>query len=156
MSYLDQRDAVLVHAEAAALAANPQFTNVAVGWPYLSGSKGCRVFYGGEGEAPQMPNGMQKSFEADLIGEHVALVAWWAVSNLADGLAKAIDTEMFTFKHELRGRITADHTLGGDSTSIEIDYIEPDTVVVGNTRYALIGADIAVGITEYPYEEAGP
>lgn len=149
MTYIAQRDAVLVHAQAAALATDPKFTNVAIGWPVLSGSKGCRVYYGGEGEAPQMPS--QKSFTADLIGEHVALIAWWAVSNLADGLAKAIDTEMFTFKHELRTRLTADHTLSGQSTAIEMDFVEPDTVVVGGTRYALIGADIVVGHTEYAY-----
>jgi hypothetical protein len=149
VTYLAQRDAILVHAKAAALATDPKFTNVAVGWPVLNGSKGCRVYYGGEGEAPQMRG--QKSLEADLIGEHVALVAWWAVSNLNDGLAEAIDVQMFTFKHELRTRLTADHTLSGQSTAIEMDYVEPDTVVVGGTRYALIGADIAVGLTEYPY-----
>jgi hypothetical protein len=149
VTYLAQRDAILVHAKAAALATDPKFTNVAVGWPALNGSKGCRLIYGGEGEAPQMP--AQKSFAGDLIGEHVALLAWWQVSNLADGLAEAIDGQMFTFKHELRTRLTADHTLSGQASAIDMDYVEPDTVVVGGIRYALIGADILVGHTEYPY-----
>ena len=148
--YTDIRDAILAHAAASALAVDPTWTNVEVGWPYLSGSKGVRLCYGGEDEAPRFTH--QRALNGDeFVGDHLTLVAWWAVSNLAIGLGKAIDTEMHAFKHELRSRVTADPDLGGDAVGVVMDYVEPDTVVVSGTRFALLGADFLVGPIEYPY-----
>jgi hypothetical protein len=148
MTYTAQRDALLVHAKAAALATSPTWTNVAVGMPALKDSRGCRLFYGGEGEAPQMP--FQGAIDGSvLIGERVALIAWWALSNLSSGALAAVDDEMFKFKHELRTRVIDDQTLGGKAIGIVMDYAEPDVVTVGGTRFALMGAEFVVSYTEY-------
>jgi hypothetical protein len=148
MTYAEQRSAVLAHAQAAALAVDSKWTNVATGWPTFNTSKGCRVFYGGETEAPRMPH--QSTIRGDqLVGEKVTVVAWWAVPGLNDGATTAIDDEMFAFKHELRTRLTADPDLGGKSVSTVMDYVEPDAEIMGGTRYAFVRADVIVGHTEY-------
>lgn len=149
MGYTAQRDRLLTHAQASAIAVDPKWTDVAIGMPALSGSKGVRLFYGGEGEAPKMPN--QSTLVADLIGEHVSLVAWWSLAGLNTSALKAIDDEVYAFKHDFRTRVTADQTLSGDAVAVSMDYAEPDVVVVAGVRFALLGADILVGLTEYPY-----
>lgn len=148
MTYIDQRDAILVHAKAAALATDSKWTNVAIGAPVMGNSKGCRVYYGGEsaparmGESPRVLNG-------EMVSSHVALVAWWPLAGLADNAVAAVDTQMFTFVHELRTRILGDSQLGGKSTDLLMAYAEPDWLIVGGTRYALVGADFTCDYTEY-------
>lgn len=149
MGYTEQRDRVLVHAKAAALAVDPKFTNVAIGWGAPAGSKGVRVFYGGETEPPRMPG--TGSLRGEFVGEFVALMAWWSVPALNDSLAEAIDEQVYAFKHELRTRLQADQTLGGASIGVSMEYAEPDTVTISGTRYALLGARVAVAYTEYTY-----
>lgn len=149
MGYTAQRDRILVHAKAAALAANSKWTDVAIAMPNLSGSKGVRVFYGGEGDAPRMPG--KGSLRGEFIGEHVSLVAWWSVSGLTEDGLKLVDDEMYAFKHQLRTRVQADQTLSAASVGVDMSYAEPDVVVVGGTRYALLGVDFTVAYTEYLY-----
>jgi hypothetical protein len=147
VTYIDQRDAILVHAKAAALAANPTWTNVEIGFPSTLNDKGARVFYGGEIEPVRM--GGARVLNGELVSEHVALVAWWAVSNLGIGQAKAIEDEMFTFKHEIRTRVLGDSQLGGKSTDLAMSYAEPDTITVGTARYVLLGFEFTTDYTEY-------
>lgn len=149
MSYSDQRARVLVHAKAAALATHPKFTNVAVGAPVPRGAKGVRLCYGGEAEPPLMEG--EKTLSGELVGEVVGVVAWWAVSNLSDAAMEAVEDEMFTFKHELRTRLTADQTLNATAQAVQISPFERVFAVVGGTRFEMLGTDVAVGYSEYPY-----
>ena len=147
MGYTDQRDAILVHAKAAALAANSTWTNVAIGWPIPNG-KSVRVYYGGERTPVRMPH--DRSFTGELVAEVIVCVAFWPLSALNTDGAKLMDDEMYTFKHELRTRVLGDSQLGGKATDLEMSYATPDLVVIGNTRYAIIEAQFATDFTEYP------
>jgi hypothetical protein len=146
--YIAQRDQILVHALAAAAAVNAQWLDVAIGAPIPRGNRCVRIFYGGEAQPQRM--GAQRVLNAELVAETVQLVAFWAMSTLDETGAKAIDSEMVAFKHELRTRILGDSQLGGASTDLEMSYAEPDYQVIGGGRWAILGVEFVCDYTEYP------
>jgi hypothetical protein len=148
MSYTSQRDAILVHAAAAAAAVDAQWKDVAIGAPIPRGNRCVRIFYGGEA-APQRMGG-NRVLNGELVAETVALVAFWSMSTLDESAVKAIDTEMYSFKHELRTRILGDSQLGGASTDLEMSYAEPDFQIIGGGRWAILAAEFLCDYTEYP------
>lgn len=145
--YVTQRDAILVHAKAAALAANPKWTNVSVGLPTFVGSKGVRLFYGGEAEPEYL--GTSSTLSSEEVAQRVQITAWWSLASLNETLAKAIEAEVATFVHELRTRLDANARLGGVADTLRLDYADPDIVVVGGTRFLVIDAVAIVDYTEY-------
>ena len=148
MGYAEQRDALLVHAKAAALAANAKFTNVQIGAPIPDGSPCARLFWTGEAEPEHM--GGNRVLNARLIAPTCALVAFWALRSTTPAAVKAIDDEMADFVHELRTRVLADSQLGGASTDLEMGMAEPDFVVIEGTRYAVVEVGFTFDYLEYP------
>jgi hypothetical protein len=147
MSYEDQRDAILVHAAAAALTANATFTNVAIGAPVPSG-KCVRIFWGGEAEPARM--GGNRVLNGELVAQTLGLVAFWPLPSKSEGVVKAIDDEMSTFIHSLRTRILADSQLGGEATDLEMGYAEPSFLVIDGARYATVEVPFTLDYIEYP------
>jgi hypothetical protein len=146
--YIAQRDAILVHAAAAAAAVNAQWKDVAIGAPIPRGNRCVRLFYTGEAEPQRM--GASRVLNGELVAETCALVAFWAMSTLDETSVKSIDDEMVGFKHELRARILADSQLGGQSTDLEMGYAEPDFLVIGGGRWAVLEVAFTLDYTEYP------
>lgn len=145
--YIAQRDAILVHAAAAAAAIDTQWKDVAIGAPYPSGNRCVRIFYAGEAEPENIP---PQVLNARLIAEQVALVAYWSISEMTPTAIKAVDDEIVAFKHELRTRILGDSQLGGASTDLEMGFIEPDYVQIGGARWVTLECTFTLDFTEYP------
>ena len=146
MGYTAQRDAILVHAKAAALAANSAWTDVVIGFPLPAG-KCVRVYYGGEAAPVRM--GGDRVLNGELVSERIIVAAFWPLSNLSTDGVKLMDDEMYTFKHELRTRLLGDSQLGGAGTDLLMGYATPDIVVIGNARYAVLETQIVSDYTEY-------
>lgn len=145
--YIAQRDAILVHAKAAALATNAAWTDVAIAFPLPAG-KCVRIFYGGERAPARM--GGSRDLKGEMVSEAIVLTAFWPLSSMSSNAAKLMDDEMVTFKHELRTRVLGDSQLGGAGTDLEMGYVSPDIVVIGNTRYAVLECQFVSDYTEYP------
>ncbi len=147
MGYTAQRDAILVHAKAAALSANAKFTNVTIGAPIPKG-KCVRLFWTGEAAPEHM--GGDRTLNSRMVSPTCGLVAFWPMSTMTEALVKAIDDEMSDFIHYLRTAILADSQLGGASTDLEMGYAEPDFVVIEGTRYATVEVPFTFDYLEYP------
>jgi hypothetical protein len=146
-AYTDQRDAILAHAAAAAVAVNAQWKDVAVGAPVPRGNRCVRIFYAGESAPTHM--GGHRDLTGELVAETIALVAFWGLGVLDETGVAAIDTEMVAFKHELRTRILGDSQLGGKSTDLEMSYAEPDFLVIGGGRWAVLSCEFVLDYIEY-------
>ena len=145
MTYPTARDAILVHAKASALAANAKWTDVAIGINPVG--KCVRVFYGGERAPVHM--GGSRVLNGELVSEMVTVAAFWPLSDLSLAGYKAVDDEMYLFKHELRTRVLGDSQLGGAQTDLAMDYAQPDIVVIGNVRNVVLEIDFITDYTEY-------
>lgn len=146
MSYTAQRDAILVHAKAAALATNAAWTDVVIGYPLPAG-KCVRIWYGGETEPVRL--GGRHVLQAEEVSETILLAAFWPLSSMSTDGAKLLDDEMYKFKHELRTRVLGDSQLGGAATDLVMEYATPDLAVVGNARYAVLEVHFITDYTEY-------
>ncbi len=148
MGYKEQRDAILIHAAAAAVAVNAQFKDVAIGAPVPRGNRCVRVFWGGESEPVRIDN---RVLNGELVSPVVGLVAFWNITSMGDLTAlKALDTEMSGFVHNLRTAVLADSQLGGASTDLRMDYAAPDFVVIGGARWATVEVEFTLDYLEYP------
>lgn len=149
MGYVDQRDQVLVHAKAAALAADPKWTDVAVGLPVFKGhSRGVRLFYGGEQEPEHL--GTSQTIDGSVqVAQRVQVTAFWNISSLNDATAKAIEDQAATFVHELRSRLVSHYALSGKADSLRLEWALPDFVVEAGARFLVIDTVAIVDYTEY-------
>lgn len=145
--YIAQRDAIVVHAAAAAAAISAEWKDVQVGAPLPRGNRCVRVFYGGEAAPEHM--GGNRVLTGELVAETVSLIAFWAMPDMDESAAKAIDDEMVAFKHELRTRVLGDSTLGGGSTDLLMHYAQPDYLLLGGARWAVLEVDFTLDFTEY-------
>jgi len=145
--YIARRDAITVHAAAAAAAIDAEFTDVQVGGPIPRGNRCVRVFYGGEAEPVRM--GGNRVLNGEMVADTIALIAFWAVPTLDESAMKATDDEMVTFKHELRTRILGDSQLGGNATDLLMHYAQPDWIQIGGARWAVLEVDFTPDHTEY-------
>lgn len=146
MSYTAARDAILVHAAAAAAATDATWLDVAIGLPRPQ-NRCVRVWYGGEAAPVRM--GANRVLNGELVAERVVLAAFWPLSTGGVTSDKAVDSEMYTFKHELRTRVLGDSQLGGAQTDLEMEYAEPDVAVIANVRYAVLEVHFLTDFTEY-------
>ena len=147
MAYADQIAAIKAHAVAAGAAMSPPILDVDIGPPLKIGTRGVRMYYGGETEPAHM--GAGATLNSRLIGERIVLVAWWVVSNLSLQEVAAVETEMYAFKHELRTRILGDSQLGGMSTDLDMLPVESDYSVEGNARYRFLSTEFVTDYFEY-------
>jgi len=147
MSYTAQRDAILAHAKTAAAAVNAQWKDVAIGAPVPSGNRCVRLFYGGESEPQRM--GANRVLNGELVAETVSLIAFWTMSTMDLPAMKAIDDEMYNFKHQLRTAVLGDSQLGGQGSDLEMGYAEPNYQVIGGSRWAVLVVEFVVDYTEY-------
>jgi hypothetical protein len=146
--YIAQRDQILVHALAAAAAVNAQWLDVAIGAPIPRGNRCVRIGYAGETAPERM--GSNRVLNGELVAETCWLIAFWSMSAMDETGVKAIDSEMVGFKHELRTRILGDSQLGGASTDLVMGYAEPDYLVIGGARWAVLEVTFTLDYTEYP------
>ena len=146
--YRELRDSILTHAAAAAAAVSAEFTDVQVGAPVPKGSRCVRLFWAGEAAPERM--GAQRTLNSEMLAETLSLVGFWSLGTLDEGPMKSVDTEMVAFKHQLRTRILADSQLGGDSYDLVMRYVQPDFLVLGGTRWAVIEVEFSIEYVEYP------
>lgn len=147
MAYADQLAAVKTHAVAAGAAVTPPILDVAVGPSLPLTSRCARIFYGGETDPERM--GARLTQNSQMIAERIVVTLFIAVSNLSLQEIEAVETELYAFKHELRTRILGNSQLGGQSVDLAMTPVEPDYVVVGNTRYRTLETEIRTETTEY-------
>lgn len=146
MGYVEQRDAILVHAAAAAVAADSTWTDVAIGVKQPD-ARCVRVYYGGEREPARM--GGNRVLNGELVAHAVIVAAFWPLATLGLEAYKATEDQMHLFVHELRTRVLGDSQLGGTSTDLEMGYATPDVVVIGNARWQLVEVVFITDFTEY-------
>lgn len=146
LTYADVLTQITTHATAAAAALTNPILDVAVGSPVPSG-RCVRIYYAGEVEPEHM--GAGHTLTSRMVAESIALTLFLPMSS--DGLqaAAATETEMYDFKHELRTRVLGDSQLGGQSTDLEMALVEPDFVVIGNTRYRILSTTFNTDYAEY-------
>lgn len=144
--YVASRDAILVHAKAAAAAVDSKWTDVAIGVGIPAGRCG-RVYYGGETSPHQMAE--RRVLNGELVAERVHLAWFWPLASVGTSEYKVIDDEMYAIKHEVRTRLQGDSQLGGACTDLDLEYAEPDVVVIGGNRWLTLDAQIVVDFTEY-------
>ena len=147
LTYASAIDAIVTHATAAGAAVTPTILDVSIGGPLPTSTRCVRVFYGGETEPVHMGGGT--TLNSRMIGERIVLVLWIAVSNLSQQEIAAVETELYTFKHELRTRVLGDSQLGGMATDLEMAPCEPDYLTVANTRYRTLETEFTTDYAEY-------
>lgn len=147
MGYKEQRDGILVHAKAAAAAVDAEWKDVSIGAPFPRG-RSVRIFYGGEREPVRM--GASRVLNGELVSEVIVLEAYWPTSGMGENELKALDDQMYDFKHELRTRVLGDSQLGGVSTDLEMGYVDPGWSQIGGTTYIGLRAEFTTDFTEYP------
>ena len=147
MAYADTIAAILVHATAAGAALSDPILDVARAFPVPTG-RCIRVYYGGETEPRRM--GGRRVLNAELVAEVTLIAAFFPLSVNDVPVAAALDTDLYNLKHDLRTRILGDSQLGGQATDLELEYVEPDLVVYGNTRYAILTWRVISDYVEYP------
>lgn len=149
MDYPSQRDAILAHAQAAALAVDAQWKDVSVGMPQPRGDRSVRVFYGGE-VPPEHMGPDHDSLNSEMVAEVVKVIAFWEVATGSETEALAIDDEMYAFKHQFRTRVLGNARLGGEAENLTVDYADPTFIkLVSGQRYATLAMDVIVDYTEY-------
>lgn len=146
MAYADQVAAIKTHATAAGAAVTPPLLDVAVG--AIPPTTRCiRIFYGGEVAPERMSEGL--TLNSQMIAERIVVAAYIAVSTLSAQELEAVETELYTLKHELRTRILGDSQLGGQSTDLVMTLAAPDYIEHGNTRYRTLEVEIIPEYVEY-------
>lgn len=146
MAYADTIAAILVHAAAAGAALTDPILDVQRAFPVPTG-RCIRVYYGGETEPRRM--GGRRVLNAELVAEVTLIAAFFPVIVNDVPVAAAIDTDLYDLKHQLRTRILGDSQLGGQATDLELEYVEPELVSIGNTRYAVLFWRVISDFTEY-------
>ena len=147
LTYASAIAAIVTHATAAGAAVTPTILDVAIGGPLPTSTRCVRVFYGGEAEPAKM--GAGSTLNSRMIGERIVLVLWIAVSNISQQEIAAVETELYTFKHELRTRVLGDSQLGGMSTDLEMSLCEVDYLTYANTRYRTLETEFTTDFAEY-------
>ena len=140
MSYTAQRDAILAHAKTAAAAVNAQWKDVAIGAPIPTGNRCVRLFYGGE-SAPaahgRQPRPQRRAGGRDGVAHRV----------LVDVHARPPGDEGHRRRDgRLQARSSAPpssvtRSSAAQGTDLEMGYAEPDYLVIGGTRWAILDVE---------------
>lgn len=147
LTYASAIDAIVTHALAAGAAGTPAILDVAIGPPLPVSTRCVRIFYGGETEPEHMGGG--RTLNSRMIGERIVLILWIAVSNLSQQEIDAVETELYTFKHELRTRVLGDSQLGGMATDLEMAPCVTDYLTNANVRYRTLETEFTTDYAEY-------
>ncbi|MGH2386249.1 MAG: hypothetical protein ACRDGB_14535, partial [Candidatus Limnocylindria bacterium] len=107
-----------------------------------------RLWWSGDGPPGRM--GASLTLSSEMIGERVSIVAFFPVSSLSEEVTGYNDTEARALRHELRTRISADSTLGGNVTDLAIEGVETGWESLNNTRYRTLDMTIVLDFEEYP------
>lgn len=136
MAYADTKARVVVHAVTAGAAiTDDPILDVVAAFPVPKG-RCVRVYYGGE-VAPRKMGG-RYTLNSEMVGEVTMIALFLPIALNDEAVAAVVDAQLYTFKHALRTAILGDAQLNGASVDLELDYLEPDIVTSGNTRY-LVG-----------------
>jgi hypothetical protein len=146
MAYADTKAAIVVHAAAAAAALTDPILDARAAFPVPKG-RCVRVYYGGETEPVRM--GGRRVLNAEMVAHRTFIALFLPVTLNDEDVVVIIDAELFTFGHELRTRILGDSQLGGQSTDLELGYLEPDLVTYNNVRYLMGLWEVTSDFTEY-------
>ena len=86
----------------------------------------------------------------ELVGQRERIAATWPLSDLEPAQVTAIDDEMRALASQIRTRIQGDSQLGGNVTDLDLQYGEPDLVVISGTRHIALTYDLDMAFVEYP------
>lgn len=147
LTYASALAQIVTHAAAAGAALSNPVLDVAAGAPLPTDDRCVRVFYAGESEPAHM--GAGTTLNSRLISERIELYLWIRLSGLTVQEIASVESELYTFKHELRTRVLGDSQLGGMSTDLEMDLCVTDWVTVGTSRYRLLTTAFTTDFAEY-------
>lgn len=135
MAYADTKARLVTHATTAgaAITSDP-ILDVQAAFPVPKG-RCVRIYYGGEAEPARM--GANRTLNSELVGEITFIALFLPVVVNDEGVAAALDAQLYTFKHALRTAIDGDSQLNGYSVDLDLEYLEPDLVTYNNVRYLL-------------------
>lgn len=146
MAYADAKARLLVHVQTASAAMQRPFEDIKLGLPLPKG-RSIRVYYGGETGTSRM--GGRYTANSEMVGKITLIAAFWPITALDEELGSVIDAEMEAFSHALRTAVDEDSDLNGQVDNTTLEYGEPDIVIVGNTRYAMLLWSAMTDYVEY-------
>jgi hypothetical protein len=154
VSYVDTKAAIVVHCLAAGLTLTDPILDVQAALPIPKG-RCIRVYYGGETEPARigLGGGHVYTLNSEVVGEVTFIAAFLPISLNDEELTSVVDADLYTLKHEIRTRLLGDSQLGGASTDLELDYVTPDVVTIGNTRYLVGIWRVVSDFSEYTVAE---
>lgn len=113
----------------------------------LTGGRQLRYYWSGECEPPRMPE--RRVLTGELVGQRFTIAAAWPLSDLTVEKVTAIDIEMQTLAGEVRTRIQGDSQLGGNVTDLDLDYGEPNVLVISGARHVVLEWQLDLAYVEY-------
>ncbi len=112
-----------------------------------TGGRAIRYYWGGEVEPPKMTG--PRVLNGQLVGQRFRIAATWPLSDLSPEQVTAIDVEMQLLAGQIRTRIQGDSQLGGNVTDLDLDYGDPDLVLISGARYVAMTWDLDLAYVEY-------
>lgn len=146
MAYADTKAAIVVHAAAAGAALTDPILDARAAFPVPKG-RCIRVYYGGEAEPVRM--GASRTLGTEMVGSVTLIAAFFPIVLNDEDVVAQIDADLQALAHDLRTRVLGDSQLGGNSTDLELGYVEPDMVTYNNTRYLMGLWQVVSDFTEY-------
>lgn len=120
--------------------------DVARGFP--TGAGQIRYYWSGECPPPHMSEA--NVLNGKMVGQRFTIVVTWMASDLNPATIAILDAEMKTFAVELRTRLQADNDLGDHIESLDLQYGEPDLVIISGIRIIAMKWELDLGYEEYP------
>ncbi len=115
--------------------------------PPLPRGKTVRIFYAGERETPHFGRG--RTLRTQMIGQAVAVRAFWPVADYAKDRRKNLMVEMAAFAFQMRTRVHGDSQLGGNSIDLTSSLADPDDILFGQVHYATLDIEYVVEADEF-------
>jgi hypothetical protein len=107
-----------------------------------------RYYWGGE-VAPVRMGPEHRVLNGEMVGQRFIIAAAWPLTDLTEANVTAIDVEMQQLAGEVRTRIQGDSTLGGNVTDLDLNYAEPDLIVIAGARHVVLRWDLDLAYIEY-------
>ena len=133
------------HLVAAGAALTSPIVDVRRGLP--TGGRQIRHYYGGEVEPPKMSGPLV--LNGQMVGERERIAVTWPLSDLEPAQVTAIDDEMRAVAVQIRTRIQGDSQLGGNVQDLDLQYGEPDLVLISGARHIALTYDLDMSYREY-------
>lgn len=107
-----------------------------------------RYYWDGECPPPQMQG--PRVLNGEMVGQRFIIAAAWPLTDLSEAQVTAVDVEMQTLAGEVRTRLQGDSQLGGNVTDLDLEYAEPDLLMIAGARHVVLQWRLMLAYVEYP------